>query len=35
MNPVDPSPIHSRDQAIALLCQHLPEWRRRYGVQEK
>lgn len=34
MNPVDPSPIPSRDQVIALLSQHLPEWRRRYGIQE-
>jgi hypothetical protein len=34
MNPVDPSPIPSRDQVIALLSQHLPEWRRLYGVQE-
>lgn len=34
MNPMDPSPIPSRDQVIALLSQHLPEWRRRYGVQE-
>jgi len=34
MNPVEPSPIPSRDQVIALLSQHLPEWRRRYGVQE-
>lgn len=32
MNPVDLSPIPSRDQVIALLSQHLPEWRRRYGI---
>lgn len=34
MNPVDPSPLRSRDQVIALLSQHLPEWRRLYGIQE-
>jgi len=34
MNPVDPSPIPSRDQVIALLSQHLPKWRRRYCDQE-
>ena len=34
MNPVDPSPLRSRDQVIALLSQHLPEWRKRYGIQE-
>lgn len=34
MNPVDPRPKYSRDQVIALLSQHLPEWRRLYGIQE-
>ncbi len=34
MNPVDSSPIPSRDQVVALLSAHLPEWRRRYGIQE-
>jgi hypothetical protein len=31
---MDPSPIPSRDQVVALLHQHLPDWRRRYGIQE-
>ena len=34
MNPVDPSPIPSRNQVIALLSHHLPEWRMRYCIQE-
>jgi predicted nucleotidyltransferase len=34
MNPNDRAPAPSRQQVIALLSQHLPEWRRLYGVQE-
>jgi predicted nucleotidyltransferase len=34
LKPVDPRPLHRRDQVIALLSQHLPEWRRLYGIQE-
>jgi len=34
MKPVDPRLFRSRDQVIALLSQHLPEWRRLYGIQE-
>lgn len=34
MKPVDPRPFRSRDQVIALLSRHLPEWRRLYGIQE-
>lgn len=33
MNPADPGHGLSRDQVIALLSSHLPEWRRRYGIQ--
>jgi len=33
MNPADPDHGLSRDQVIALLSSHLPEWRRRYGIQ--
>ncbi|MCP9774937.1 nucleotidyltransferase family protein [Cyanobium sp. HWJ4-Hawea] len=34
MNPVDLRTSISRDQVVALLTQHLPEWRRLYGIQE-
>lgn len=34
MNPNDRAPAPSRQQVIALLSQHLPEWRRLYGIQD-
>jgi predicted nucleotidyltransferase len=34
MTPVEANTARSRDQVMALLSQHLPEWRRLYGIQE-
>jgi predicted nucleotidyltransferase len=34
MSPNDQGLAPSRQQVIALLSQHLPEWRRLYGIQE-
>lgn len=34
MSPNDRASAPSRQQVIALLSQHLPEWRRLYGIQE-
>lgn len=34
MNPVEANTARIRDQVMALLSQHLPEWRRLYGIQE-
>ena len=34
MNPVEANTARSRDQVMALLSEHLPEWRRLYGIQE-
>lgn len=34
MTPVEANTARIRDQVMALLSQHLPEWRRLYGIQE-
>lgn len=34
MTPVDQGLARSRQQVIELLSQHMPEWRRLYGIQE-
>ena len=34
MTPDESHTVRSRDQVMALLSQHLPEWRRLYGIQE-
>ena len=34
MTPVEANTARIRDQVMDLLSQHLPEWRRLYGIQE-